>query len=102
MKEWEAFMARHYPEGNRTSAFTVYGYLVAQTIVQVLRQCGDDLTRESVMRQATNLKDLELGMLLPGIKINTTPERLLPIQANADGSLQRRVHRVVWSHLLAQ
>jgi branched-chain amino acid transport system substrate-binding protein len=80
IKEWEAFMQKYYPEGDRTSTFTVYGYLVAQTMVQVLKQCGDDLTRASVMRQATNLKDLELSLLLPGIKINTGPNDYYPIK----------------------
>ena len=80
IKEWEAFMQKYYPEGDRTSTFTVYGYLVAQTMVQVLKQCGDDLTRVSVMRQAANLKDLELGLLLPGIKINTGPNDYYPIK----------------------
>jgi branched-chain amino acid transport system substrate-binding protein len=58
----------------------VTGYSVAQTLVQVLKQCGNDLTRENVMRQATNLKDLELPMLLPGIKINTSPTNYHPLR----------------------
>ena len=53
---------------------------MAQTLVQVLKQCGDDLTRENVMKQAANLKNLELGMLLPGIKINTSPTDFYPIE----------------------
>jgi branched-chain amino acid transport system substrate-binding protein len=73
-------MQKYYPEGDRTSTFTVYGYLVAQTMIQVLKQCGDDLTRASVMRQAANLKDLELGLLLPGIRINTGPNDYYPIK----------------------
>jgi branched-chain amino acid transport system substrate-binding protein len=80
VKEWEAFMVKYYPEGDRTSTFTVYGYLLSQTMVQVLKQCGDDLTRENVRRQAANLKGLELGMLLPGIKINTGPSDYYPIK----------------------
>src|SRR5437016_6118278 len=80
VKEWEAFMLKYYPDGDRTSTFTVYGYLTAQTLVQVLKQCGDDLTRENVMRQAANLKDLELGMLLPGIRINTGPSDYYPVE----------------------
>ena len=80
IKEWAAFMDKYYPEGDKTSTFTVYGYLTAQTMVQVLKQCGDDLTRENVMKQAANLKDLELGMLLPGIKINTGPNDYYPIK----------------------
>ena len=80
VKEWEVFMAKYYPEGDRTNTFTAYGYLVAQTMAQVLRQCGDDLTRENVMRQAANIKDLELGLLLPGIKINTSPTDYFPVK----------------------
>jgi branched-chain amino acid transport system substrate-binding protein len=53
---------------------------VAQTLVQVLQQCGDNLTRENVMGQAANLKDLEFGMLLPGIEINTSPSDFAPIK----------------------
>jgi branched-chain amino acid transport system substrate-binding protein len=80
IKEWAAFMDKYYSEGDKTSTFTVYGYLTAQTMVQVLKQCGDDLTRENVMKQAANLKDLDLGMLLPGIKINTGPSDYYPIK----------------------
>jgi branched-chain amino acid transport system substrate-binding protein len=80
LKEWAAFMDKYFPEGDKTSTFSVYGYLTAQTMVQVLKQCGDDLTRENVMKQAANLKDLELGMLLPGIKINTSPTDYFPVE----------------------
>jgi branched-chain amino acid transport system substrate-binding protein len=80
VKSWEEFMVKYYPDGDRTSAFPVYGYVVSQTLVQILKQCGDDLTRENIMRQATNLKDLELDMLLPGIKINTSPTDYYPIE----------------------
>src|SRR6201993_3124567 len=57
MKEWVAFMDKYYPDGNKEDAANVYGYLVASTLIQVLKQCGDDLTRENVMRQAANIKD---------------------------------------------
>ena len=79
-REWLAFMDKYYPDGDRTSTFTVYGYLVAQTLVATLKQCGDDLTRENVMKQAANLKDLQLGMLLPDIAINTSPDDFAPIK----------------------
>jgi branched-chain amino acid transport system substrate-binding protein len=79
-KEWDAFMDKYYPEGDKTSTFTVYGYLIAQTMVDVLKRCGDDLTRENVMKQAASLKNLELGMLLPGVKINTGPNDFAPIK----------------------
>ena len=80
MKEWVAFMDKYYPEGDKSSSFPAYGYGVARTMVQVLKQCGDDLTREDVMRQAANLKDFETGMELPGIKINTSPTDFYPIE----------------------
>jgi branched-chain amino acid transport system substrate-binding protein len=79
-KDWLAFMDKYFADGDKTSSFTVYGYTVAQTLAQVLKQCGDNLTRENVMKQAASLKDLELGMLLPGIKINTSPTDFYPIQ----------------------
>jgi branched-chain amino acid transport system substrate-binding protein len=80
LKQWVAFMDKYFPEGDKSSTFSVYGYLTAQTMVQVLKQCGDELTRENVMKQAVNLKDLELGMLLPGIKINTSPTDYFPVE----------------------
>jgi branched-chain amino acid transport system substrate-binding protein len=79
-REWLAFMDKHFPEGDKTSSFTVYAYSVAQTLAQVLKQCGDDLTRENVMRQAANLKGLSLPMLVPGIAINTSPTDYFPIE----------------------
>ena len=56
------------------------GYVIARLMVQVLKQCGDNLTRENVMRQAANLKDVDLGMLLPGIKVNTSPTDYFPLE----------------------
>jgi branched-chain amino acid transport system substrate-binding protein len=79
-KEWIAFMEKYYPEGDRTSSNTVFGYLLAQTFVAVLKQSGDNLTRENVMKQAASLKNLELGMLLPGIEISTSPSDFAPIK----------------------
>ena len=73
LKDWLAWMTRYYPEGDRTDRQNVQGYTLAQALVQVLKQCGDDLTRENVMKQAGNLKEVGLPMLLPGIKINTSP-----------------------------
>jgi branched-chain amino acid transport system substrate-binding protein len=80
MKEWRAFMAKYYPAGDLNTPFNVYGVLVAQTLVQVLKQCGNDLTRANVMKQAAGLKGLELGLLIPGIKINTSPTDFYPIE----------------------
>jgi branched-chain amino acid transport system substrate-binding protein len=79
-KTWSAFMDKYYPTGDRTDSNTVYGYLLAQTLVQVLKQCGDDLTRENVMKQAANLKHLELDMLLPGVTVNTSPTDYYPLE----------------------
>ena len=79
-KTWSAFMDKYYPDGDKKSSFTVYGYSVAQTLVQALKQCGDDLTRANLMKQAAAIKDLELGMLLPGIKVNTGPKDFFPIE----------------------
>jgi branched-chain amino acid transport system substrate-binding protein len=79
-REWLDFMDRYFPDGDRNSNLSVYGYSVAQTLVQVLMQCGDNLTRENVMKQAANLKGLRLGMLLPGIVINTSATDFAPIE----------------------
>jgi branched-chain amino acid transport system substrate-binding protein len=79
-KEWLAFMDKYHPEGDKSSSFTAYGYTVAQTMEQVLKQCGDDLTRANVMKQAANLHNLKFGMLLPGITINTSPDDFYPIE----------------------
>jgi branched-chain amino acid transport system substrate-binding protein len=79
-KDYLAFMKKYYPDGAPEDINNVYGYSVAQTLVPVLKQCGDDLTRENIIRQAANLKDLELPMLLPGIRINTSPTDFYPIE----------------------
>ncbi len=80
MKEWNAFLDKYYPDADRTSTYAVYGYAAAQTLEQVLKQCGDNLTRANVMKQAANLKNLEIGVMLPGIKINTGPHDFFPIE----------------------
>jgi branched-chain amino acid transport system substrate-binding protein len=80
MKEWAAFMDKYFPEGDKTSSFTVYGYAVAQTLVHVLKQCGDNLTRENVMKEAANMKNVEIGVLLPGIKLNSGPNDYYPLE----------------------
>jgi len=79
-KEWLAFMDKYYPDGDKTDAANVYGPSNAATMVQVLKQCGDDLTRENVMKQVASLKDFTLPMLLPRIKINTSPTDFAPIK----------------------
>jgi branched-chain amino acid transport system substrate-binding protein len=79
MKAFDEFLAKYFPEGNRVDSSVMYGYTVAQGLVQVLKQCGDNLTRENVMKQAANIKNLEIGSLLPGVKVNTGPEDFAPI-----------------------
>jgi branched-chain amino acid transport system substrate-binding protein len=79
-RQWSAFMDMYFREGDRTSSFTVTGYLLAHTLVHVLEQCGDDLTRANLMKQAANLKDLKIPMLLPGITINTSADDYFPIK----------------------
>jgi branched-chain amino acid transport system substrate-binding protein len=82
MKNYFAFMAKYFPEGDNTNYFTAYGFTVAQTMVQVLKQCGDNLTRENVMKQAASLKELQQDLFLPGIKINTSPADFHPLKQN--------------------
>ena len=79
-KAWLAFMDKYYPDGDKSDAGTLYGPSIAATAVQVLKQCGDELTRENVMKQAANLHDFTVPLLLPGVKINTTPTDFAPIK----------------------
>ena len=79
MKEWNAFLDKYYPDANRTDAAVIYAYTVAQALEHVLNACGDNLTRENVMKQAASIKDLELGSLLPGIKVNTSATDFAPL-----------------------
>src|SRR5918912_432205 len=79
MKAWNEFLDKYYPEANRADASVVYGYNVAQALVHVLKACGDNLTRENVMKQAASIKNLELGGLLPGVKVNTSPTDFAPL-----------------------
>ncbi|HYA66539.1 MAG TPA: ABC transporter substrate-binding protein, partial [Burkholderiaceae bacterium] len=81
MNDWRTFMKKYYPDGSMTDVNNVYGYAVARTLVQVLKQCGDNLTRENVMKQAANLKNFDPGTNLPGVLINTSPTNYAPIQA---------------------
>jgi branched-chain amino acid transport system substrate-binding protein len=80
MLTFDEFLAKDFPEGNRADSLVVSGFNVAQTLVQVLKQCGDNLTRENVMRQAANLKEFRTTNLLPGITINTSPIDFAPIK----------------------
>jgi ABC-type branched-subunit amino acid transport system substrate-binding protein len=81
MKEFYAFLAKDFPEGDRLDGSVVVGYGVSQTLVKVLTMCGDNLTRENVMKQAASLKDFRTEVLLPGIKINTGPNDFAPISS---------------------
>ena len=81
MMEWRAFMAKYYPDGNLADSGNTYGYSAARLMAQVLKQCGDNLTRENVMKQAANIKNFDSGMGLPGILMNTSPTSFAPIQA---------------------
>src|ERR1700760_32613 len=80
MKKFYAFLAKYAPEANKADGSVVFGYGQAQTMVQVLKQCGDDLTRENVMKQAANLKQFARDTLLPGVKINTSATDFYPIE----------------------
>jgi hypothetical protein len=80
MKKFMAFIDKYMPGANVTDTNLVYGYAAAQTMVQVLKQCGDELTRENVMKQAASLKGFTADTLIPGIAINTSPSDFAPIE----------------------
>jgi len=79
--DWKAFMTKYYPDGSLNDTSNMYGYTVAQTMVQVIKQCGNDLSRANVMKQAASLKNFEIATLLPGIKINTSATDFAPIES---------------------
>ncbi|NEV00926.1 ABC transporter substrate-binding protein [Bradyrhizobium uaiense] len=79
MIAWNEFLDKYYPDANRADASVMYAYTVAQGLEHVLRACGDNLTRENIMKQAASLRDLELGGLLPGIKANTSATDFAPL-----------------------
>ncbi|HEX7220730.1 MAG TPA: ABC transporter substrate-binding protein [Burkholderiales bacterium] len=81
MTQWREFMKKYYPDGSQIDNLNVYGYSVAQTIAQVLRQCGDNLTRENVMRQAANLQKYRVDTLLPGVLVSTAADDFAPIES---------------------
>ena len=84
--QWREFMKKYYPEGSTIDNLNVYGYSVAATIAQVLKQCGDNLTRENIMKQAASMKGFRVDTLLPGVSISTSADDFAPIEA---GQLQR-------------
>jgi len=79
-QDWVAFMKKYYPEGALDDQGNAFGYTVAQAMVQVLKQCGNDLSRENILKQAQSLKNVEFPLLLPGIKVNTSPTDHAPIE----------------------
>jgi len=97
LQDWKAWMAKYYPSGDLKDASNVYGYSVAQTVVQVLKQAGDNLTRENIMKQAANL-NFTVPMLLPGINIKTSATDFAPIEreqlARFDGKTWVRFGKV--------
>jgi branched-chain amino acid transport system substrate-binding protein len=80
-KDWAAFMKKYYPSGSLLDGENAYAYAVSSLLVRVLQQAGDDLTRANIMKQAANLKDVQLPMIIPGIKVNTSPSDFYPIQS---------------------
>jgi ABC-type branched-subunit amino acid transport system substrate-binding protein len=80
VKEWHAFMDKYAPDSDKSDAATAVGYSVARTLVEVLKRCGDDLSRANVMKQAANMKNVDPGLLLPGITINTASDDFAPIE----------------------
>jgi branched-chain amino acid transport system substrate-binding protein len=80
IKEWSAFMDKYYPDGDKDDGYALYGYAAAETLLQVLNQCGGDLSHASIMKQAASLRDYRGSILLPGIAINTSPRDFRPIK----------------------
>ena len=81
MAKYLAFMKARLPDEEAMTLYGVYAYSAAQAMVVVLQQCGDDVSRDNIMRQALNLRDVQLPLLLPGIKMNTSPEDYAPIKS---------------------
>ena len=81
VKEWRAFMAKWNPTANVLEGSNVSSYAAVHGFAQVIRQCGEDLTRENLMRQAANLKNFEVPLMLPGVKVNTAPDDFYPLQS---------------------
>ncbi len=79
VKAWQGFMDRYYPDGNKADIFAVVGSMVAHTFVEILRRCGDDLTRDNVMKQAASL-DTRIPLLLPGLALRTSATDYRPIK----------------------
>ena len=105
IKEWLAFMDKYYPDGDREDGNAIFGYAAAATLVQVLTQCGDDLSRENVMRQAASLKNYQSSIALPGITMNTGPADFRPIEqmrlVQFDGNAWQPIGDVIESAFLS-
>jgi branched-chain amino acid transport system substrate-binding protein len=99
MKAWSSFMDKYYPDGDKNDANAVFGYAAAETLVHVLRECGDDLSRENVMRHAASLKAYQGSVTLPGITLNTAGTDFRPIKqmrlVQFDGSTWQPIGDVV-------
>jgi branched-chain amino acid transport system substrate-binding protein len=95
LRDFKAFTERYLPDGLRTNSLTIYGYMIAEAMIEVLRRCGDDLSRDNVMKQATSLKGVQLPMLLPGISINTSAADYAPLEQ----MLMRRFAGGKWEHI---
>jgi len=80
IKEFLAFMAKYFPEGNPKDGYSLYAYSVAGVLMRILKQCNGNFSRENIMREANNLHDVEVPTLLPGIKVNTSPTNHRPLQ----------------------
>ncbi len=106
IKAWSASMDKYYPEGDKEESFAVFGYAVADTLAQVLKQCGDDLSRENIMRQAASLRVFANPLLLPDVVINTAPTDFRPIEqmrlVQFDGNTWQPIGDVVESAFSSQ
>jgi branched-chain amino acid transport system substrate-binding protein len=80
MNEWRGFMKQYMPDSDTTDSNYVFAYGIGTTALQVLKQCGDDFSRPNILKQATNLHDLEVPILLPGVKVDTSPTNYHPIR----------------------
>lgn len=105
IKEFSAFMDKYYPDGDKDDNYALYGYAAAETMVQVLTQCGDDLSRDNIMKQAASLRDYRASIVLPGIEINTGPRDFRPIKqmrlVQFDGDAWQPIGDVIDSAFIA-
>ncbi|MBR0684388.1 ABC transporter substrate-binding protein [Bradyrhizobium manausense] len=89
MRAYSAFMDKYLPGSDKSNSLAIYGYFISENLVKVLKQCGDNLTRANLMKQAASMKDVELSLLLPGIKVNTSPTDFYPLEQLQLMRLQR-------------